>query len=176
MRGLVSTDPNCDTDVAYHEAGHAVVGFILGLSLSEVTIETRNKAPHVLLARGAGAFEDFPEEDHPDLDCQFSLGGFVAQVLWDSLRKEGSNHDIEALSKYDLEHVCGLKQDKLASGADAEEWAKQMRDKTEGILIREWNAVEAVATALLARRTLSATKIRHVIEEFRWNRGIVWRI
>jgi len=148
----------------YHEAGHAVAAFILHLSMGRkgVTIlpshETLGSA-HILTQ-----FRENPEcpqsgRTHLRMErlAIFYLSGDEAERKFSSSRRFGGHDDLHNAS------------DVLGSISTSDEVCKARlrlaRLEACDLVNCHWELIEAVATALLERKTLTPQAVRKVIED-----------
>lgn len=159
---------NRDVFVAYHEAGHAVAGWCLGVKVIWATIDADEDLPaHVKIEREKPSTchaIDRGERWHPsrfraEKRVMVLQAGEVAQLRYNprSVRLYHCMLDlygcITPLVNYALHNE---KPDTKLHYGLLYKW-------TESLIAQHWHLVEAVAKALLKHRKLSGTKIREVI-------------
>jgi hypothetical protein len=161
-------------DVAYHEAGHAVMACILGREVERVSIfhDARNGSSSWISPTGATRGETRLMPHHPRIDLSspkykalaerealVALAGNLAQ-----LKHQGEPHDMHlALSDLDgigyaAAHVGGS-SDRLNAYLD------RLALKTRLYLDVFWDKVERVADALLRCRTLSGEELSTLLRQ-----------
>jgi ATP-dependent Zn protease len=168
---------------AYHEAGHAVVGRVLGLTLGEATIipdheamiagysksfilasiadwEVRGRWRHVPLFR-ASIFE--------------LMAGREAEIVCLGRSCDGDGEDIREIEfsgRLSEAEIPGYSEKVVVE--DGREftditlpkaWLKRARTKTRGLVHRHRMAIECVAAALLEKQRLSAREIDRIIKQ-----------
>lgn len=142
------------TATAYHEAGHAVAAFVLGVPLKSVCIVPDPKAGnagHVSLGRCRS------------VDAMHKLGivavaGEAAQRRYNprSVRRHHGGGDRQAVVDFALDRTGGSEEQATLL---ARLWELQARDLVES----RWDAVQLVAKALFKRNTLDAAQIRMIL-------------
>lgn len=168
---------------AYHEAGHAVMCYLLGRGFTKVTIKPDPesdylgcvfKRPIELRKRvrdpwtGEIEYLDEPDESKAERELQIGMGGIIAEKL-----ASGRANWVGA--QFDFSHIGGIDDLILRVHSDLEVRSAYFRylwHKTRAQLEadRIWRAVEALVKALLERQTLSGKQTREIIRaEFRWD-------
>jgi hypothetical protein len=150
---------------AYHEAGHAVMAFELGLSIREVTIVPDDAGNFLGRVTGTPLGPDvmarFAEYD-PDRHLVEQLimfplaGGIAEQELTGQVENLGDEDDLT--NSFDLAlRVCG-------SDEEANLFVEGLWERTRAQIQSPptWAAVEAVAAALLGQQRLSGRKARAI--------------
>jgi ATP-dependent Zn protease len=145
---------------AYHEAGHTVVAYRLGVKIEHVSIvpdhDSRGHFAHGYLfcARGHGS-------DRANLEraIKICLAGPLAQAQFHrrSYRRHG---------RHDYDCATGLAR-YLAGSAGEREFLRYQERQTKSLVEHLWNEIDAVAQALLERDHLSGTEVKGVIAA-RW--------
>ena len=160
-----------DKDTAHHEAGHAVIGCVYGRPPSSVTI-VRNGP-----AAGKAEFDpDIPnfarsylnqspqKRAYTEARVVGELAGSAAHDLFRPGRTpdQGDEHDLRWAKE-----LIG----ELVSWEDHDKYLEQARAKAKQLLTNNWEWVQAIARALLERKTLS----RHEILDLNPNKRCVPR-
>jgi ATP-dependent Zn protease len=149
------------TAVAYHEAGHAVIGRVLGLSGEGATIVPNSYERTLGVARvsASGAIEKWEKRGKfRSLDSVY-----VADVM---TKMAGAETEAVLLGRV----AVGDSDDRLQIGMIMEEmrvpadgdWDRyeaRLRSMTRCLVRRHGARIERVAKALLAKHTLSAAQI-----------------
>jgi len=165
---------------AYHEAGHAIVGHIIGRCISEISILADTDRDY----KGYCAFDVFHEDmqgfpqwrdgsKNPECTTIMYAGTIALRVLceirgWNYQHWRGIDHaDFDAIYLCSLE--MGLSDDELL--AMEQRCQQQARD----ILTSHWNAVEALAAALLERGRLLGTEAHEMIRQTLGETSADWR-
>jgi ATP-dependent Zn protease len=141
--------------VAFHEAGHAVVAYRLGVEVEYVTIVPDHFArAHVALgdlfwAHGRGS-------DRANLEraIKIDLAGPLAEVRALGRRRGG---------RTDYERASGLAR-YLAGAAGEREFLRHMERRIRALIECYWSEIERVAAALLERDELRGAEVKDVIE------------
>jgi hypothetical protein len=170
---------------AYHEAGHALVGHVIGRYIEEVSIAMRGDG-----YGGYCRFSSFIEDanNHPEwrddlgnpelitiyyagmLATAYACAPYVTSDEGESCVEypQGSERD-------DLEHIHRL----LTQIGTNEQQRKTMRDagwkRAQQILSKYWAAVDALATALLKRERLGGRAAHRLIWQTRGYPEADWR-
>jgi hypothetical protein len=142
-----------DERTAYHEAGHAVVALLLGLSL-----ESASARPLWLDGRfygGVVRFRDYPAD--VDSWCRMLLAGEAAEVL----RFGGTTAD-----------SCGRDLDQARRWAvwkgesDPDAYLRQQAAEVRELLRQpvNWAAVRLLAKALMSQEVLGGAAVREVTD------------
>jgi ATP-dependent Zn protease len=151
----VTMEPIPDQATAYHEAGHAVLAFILGRPVHRVSILPGQD--HVGVCKfGKSAYR--PSEDWLEREILIALGGIAAEArltgtyAWDAAAR-------------DQQYVRRLAV-KRAGEARAEKLERRLLAKAEHHLADEgcWRAVELIAAELLRHREISGRTALHLFE------------
>jgi ATP-dependent Zn protease len=148
------------TATAYHEAGHVVMGCVLGRIPQFVTI-----IPDGARAVGKAQYdgdippyarryldESQPKKRYTEMRVLTELAGSVAL----DFKEPGRTHDPS--DTHDA-HIAKQLVEELVSWGDHTLYLAEARQKTATLLQQHWRKVEAVAQALLQRDTLSRDDI-----------------
>jgi hypothetical protein len=152
--GLVDNDP---IRTAVHEAGHAVVAFVLGRPIHEVSIRPRGRFAGVCkFQKGKGR----PTEDHIDREMQISLAGVAAEIR--HLGKADARG-----AQTDLIRSMNMALERTGSKERAERLVRRTIDRALHLLDQpgHWNAVEVLLALLIEHETISGRAVRHAVEE-----------
>jgi hypothetical protein len=168
-RKLPRSAPSTDAATAYHEAGHVVMDWCLGLGVRGVSIvRDGDSAGHVQGKRinpRTGRAIDQGYRWHPsrfvaEKHAMSLLAGEAAQRRYSplSVRRRHSEDDLAKcdalLGKYDPDR----------EKPEAKFHCLLLRKWTVSVIEQHWHLVEAVAGALLNHRELSGAQIRAVID------------
>ena len=129
--------------IAHHEAGHAVIAVVQGLGLRHARIAPE---PEVLTNAALNGVAWPCVEER----ARFYCGGFCADRHYSPscASRANSEHDLrEAL------HLLDCSAARLACAIH----------ETDRLIVAHWRAVEAVATALLERESLTAMELHRII-------------
>lgn len=163
--------------VAIHEAGHAVIGRVLGLSCGGASIvenETEGEAgyaiggcPEATLAMWEARYMTLFKVSQLPIRCRSSVDRRSAYRGTIMLRMAGAEAEIEILGE--CEGGDGNDRyliEMMANAGDAqfsfELWQRyepRMRRQVRRLIRKHRNAIERVAAALLVHRTLSGEEI-----------------
>lgn len=148
-------EPTSDEATAYHEAGHAVLAFMLGRPVQCVSILADRE--HLGVCEfGKEVYR--PSEDWLEREILIALGGIAAEArltgvhAWDAAARDQQNVRRLAVQR--------------AGERRAERLERRMLAKAEHLLADEgsWRAVELIARELLSRREISGRTARHLFE------------
>jgi hypothetical protein len=149
--------------VAYHEAGHAVVGHVLGKTIEYVTIEPA-------LTDVAG--QTFGHTKWLDLD-QGSPDPMVLVALAGSLAEERQMGDADdwarAAERRQAEHVL-LMAKRLGRRDGPPTITPGEETRAAGMVQDCWPAVQALATALMIKPTLGRRLVAEIVKRASRNR------
>jgi len=160
---LQSSDPRA---VAYHEAGHAVVGVRLGLELlgTDVLSDDAGGRGHTRFASPGVWFSPRPghltarERDFVDRTIVTYLAGYAAESRLGVADTAGSGFDENDVLAGWISLLNEVDQEREAAIARSREKAALMLEEP-GI----WRAVGAVAARLEVARRLDADEVRSLI-------------
>lgn len=149
--------------IAYHEAGHVVVGWCMGLMPPAVSIADDNavvKAHHLPLPRKTCEFMgSYDNIGHMQAVVRIFLGGGIAQRKFNprGYRKHHGTPDyeraVEILSRF------------VSTERERDAYINLLKVQTEQLLVDIWwPQVEVLAKALLERSELSCEEAWGIIE------------
>lgn len=158
---MISNLSTHDEATAYHEAGHAVVAAIRGRPPVTVTV----------ISDGCVAGKnDFPEDWLPEFKSHFGdspqkrayietrILTTVAGTIAHDLRFPGRAHD--KADAYDENRALAILEDNAGwADADRDSYFQQLQETARGLLQTSWPWVEAVARALIVRKTISGAEV-----------------
>ena len=148
--------------IAYHEAGHAVIGRVLGMTCGVATIVPDYEAL---------------ESGHAITNVDRSISDWDARGRWRwvsmfrariMMLMAGRESEIEVFGKdadaqfgdaCDLHEIDGSLDEANVDGSQLDRW----RMRTRGLVRRHRDAITKVATALLKHRVLSAEQIDEIV-------------
>lgn len=140
---------------AYHEAGHAVVAYRLGIEVKFVTIlPTHHSGGHVthgdLFCGGAGSDDAALERA-----IKFCLAGSMAEALFYSrYRRRWTSVD----------YVCALGLASYLTGWRARDLIRHQERETKKLLNLYWKDVQQVAQALLEYGELNGIAVKGIMD------------
>ena len=146
-----------DEEVAYHEAGHAVVAHALGDRIEDITIESIEYGDGVQRGLTRHWREGTPLKKLED-ELQTAQAGWLAtKIAFDSVigRADDRRRIARAFEEYG------------AHWSDEERLALRRRGLAGALAILDfrWPAVKALAAALVEQRSLSGAEVHRIIEE-----------
>jgi ATP-dependent Zn protease len=134
---------------AYHEAGHAVVSWALGVQFDAVSIVPDNDTRGRVTCGNWFDPDDYDNADLVERHLVVTWAGPLAESIHTGTEMEPEGTDRDTLVDLAL-HVAG---------PDTTGYLMALRQRTRDALRAHWEAVTAVATALLERQTLAAAEI-----------------
>jgi ATP-dependent Zn protease len=146
---------------AYHEAGHAVMAQLCGQQLTEVEIvgdeEHTGSVRSLRFVDEEGSSRDPAIPTAPvERRLLCTVAGMVAENLVTGHRElDESCEDLDAAVQLAMKVV-----------GDCERvipYLEVVREHTEDLLRRNWDAVEALADALVERRRMSGEEVRRLL-------------
>ena len=140
---------------AYHEAGHAVIAYRLGVEVKFVTIlPTHHSGGYVtpgdLFCGGTGS-------DHAALEraIKFCLAGPMAEALF---------YPRYHRRLKSVDYVCALGLARYLTGWGAEEFIRYQERETKKLLKLYWKDVQQVAQALLEYDELTGIAVKGIMD------------
>jgi hypothetical protein len=174
--------PKPTRSTAFHEAGHAVTAAVLGLETEKVSIEPSaddagcHKLADAEYERVSSAERVFAQLEMPGFDgCRFEAKEEADQLLRRHMMvvqagEEAQRRAVPASFRHhhvragDHGRIIDLALRLTGGNSDAVEALDQdIRSETKRLLDEHWRAVEAVAEALLERRTLSGAEVQRLV-------------
>lgn len=145
-----------DEDLAYHEAGHAVMHVLNGGTVERVSIERGDPQRGVRVQPSAAA-------EMSELEARRRIAVLVAGEVALFLH---SGERRQVPDSVDREHAMQAAQaagvgDSAANAMIAEEW-DNVRDRLRDSTV--WGMVEALAQALVQRRTLEGPEVHRLTQ------------
>jgi ATP-dependent Zn protease len=147
---------------AYHEAGHAVMAYLMSRPVEKVTICAANlqtggfRLGACKMQKGRSKASSDVVED----EVLIMLAGMVAEShVTKRYCLDGAAQDLRAVRR--------LLANRAPNERQLERLAKRMLDKTEYLLSDDVNktAVQLIAQELLEKETISGRAVRHLFEE-----------
>jgi len=147
---------------AYHEAGHAVVAFLVGRPVEKVTISPAQmqtggrRLGACKVQKGRSKASSDPLED----EVLILFAGMVAErMLTGRYCLHGAAQDLRAVKR--------LLGTRAASERQLDRLSRRMLDKTEYLLSDPVNAraVELIADELVEKETVSGRAVRHFVTQ-----------
>lgn len=138
---------------AYHEAGHAVAGKVLGYPVEYATIVPPDDLEDVLGVVSFGTY----------LTPAFMASGHLSREVRGDLRER------LAFGAFAPQHSESDREDAYECARhisrNPERYLTDRRRDARRLLHSHWTAVTAIATALLARGILSGDEVRQLLKE-----------
>ena len=150
----IASDPK---RTAVHEAGHAVVAFVLGRPVHDVSIRARGRfAGLCKFQKGKGK----PTDDFVDREMQISLAGVAAEI------RHLGKADVRG-AQSDLMRAMELAMVRSGAQERAERLVRRTLNKALHLLDQpgRWPAVLVIMDELIAKETISGRAVRHAVEE-----------
>jgi ATP-dependent Zn protease len=148
-------EPTSDQATAYHEAGHAVLAFVLGRPVQCVSILPDRE--HLGICEfGKSVYR--PSEDWLEREILIALGGIAAEARFTGIYAwDAAARDHQYVSRLAVQR---------AGERRAERLQRRLLAKAEHLLSDEgcWLAVELIAAELLCHREISGRTARHLFE------------
>ena len=148
-------EPTTDQATAYHEAGHAVLAFVLGRPVQCVSI-LPDRDHDGICEFGKGVYR--PTEDWLEREILIALGGIAAEARFTGIYAwDGAARDQQYVRRLAVQR---------AGERRAERLQRRLLAKAEHLLSDKgcWLAVEFIATELLIHREISGRTARHLFE------------
>lgn len=136
--------------LAYHEAGHAVVGYALGLEIEQVTIVPSHGS------LGRCRYQGWDEEEAAE-DIETALLVLLAGAGAEEIAMQAPSRSADLSKARDLALAQGR------SEAEADEQMDRVRSRVTGFLKHHWPVVKALAAVLRDQRELDGTEAIAVI-------------
>ncbi len=163
---------------AYHEAGHAVVGHVIGRLIALVSIK------HATRYRGCCRFDSYAESTHdhdqwqkgrhnPELLTIFYAGTGAVSLLC-----EQQGWDYEILHSSDLQdeaEIERLSREMFADDAQRTIALDTCRKQASDLLTTHWDAVKTLAGELLALQWVTGAEAHTIIGEALGEKQGDWR-
>ena len=146
-----------ETRLAYHEAGHAVVAWVLDLGIKEVAMPDAKRGYSDHLRSFDDVKGEVGEKEARRRWAVMQMAGGCSQSRW---RTDIGFFGCEEDNARVIENVwrlCELTDD------DETTWRSRIQTRTNELVEKHWSQIEAVATALLERRHLSGEQATEII-------------
>lgn len=154
-QGNEDTDALLERRKAYHEAGHAVAAYCLGIKFNNMSINSFDEG------EGYTSFGEDLDKAEPEKTAIILISGYIAEKLhlkyypeleW-KVNDGKSNKDWAIFMTMSAQHNWSRPK-----------W-KELYDKAENILDRNWSTLEAVATNVLKYNILTGEEAEQIISE-----------
>lgn len=167
--------------IAYHEAGHAVVAWSLGILLKEVRIEPNGGiCKHVMVVSPMLDPELMTKSDWAKVEKKavILLAGEVAEQVGSQMAQHAGDGEIAELCRYafkatsesvspgsDREELRELVQLIFGNlGSEANDWIGRATVRTTNIVTENWQRICSLSDALVANSVLSGAEAIRTIE------------
>jgi hypothetical protein len=153
--------------VAYHEAGHAVAAFMLGMHVDLVSIETQGFPPGWPLRGGVLASfnpEGKRNRDEAERAATAGLSGEQAERLWcrrKPWRRAKSTHHVRFSG--DRAYVHEMLRPFIKDSADEDRIIKRLKEAARTLLANHWSCVEVLAAKLAEHKVLNGGEIKRLV-------------
>jgi hypothetical protein len=153
---------------AYHEAGHAVVGHVIGRLIALVSIKQATNY------RGCCRFDAYAESTHhhdqwqkghqnPELLTILYVGTVAVSLLCE--QRGGDSEVLRTSSLQDEAEIEQLSKEMFADDAQRTMALNSCRKQASELLTTHWNALKTLAGALLALQWLTGAEAYAIIGE-----------
>ena len=151
---------------AYHEAGHAVAAFMLGMHVDMVSIESEG-FPSGWPLRGE-VIANFDDDDarnrnEGEKTATAGLAGEQAERLWceqKPWRRAKSTHHVSFSG--DRAYVEARLRPFIKDSMSKRRAIKRLKDAARTLLVKHWISVEMLAARLAERKVLSGKEIERL--------------
>lgn len=151
--------------IAVHEAGHVVLGKILGIPVESATIEPTNQYVGMIVVPGRDELWDFWQRNGKDHRSLKSAGIALILTAFGGLHAteellgcyDSSDEDADAAFATQLVWAT-------FSDDEAERYIPRMRRQTRRLIRKHSNKIERVAATLVERRSLSTDELDELID------------
>lgn len=168
--------------VAWHEAGHAVIGKIFDMDISKVTITPSTSGAggvNIIIPKKMGLYSI----EEMEANIKMSYGGRVAEYLLLGDRRKvttGASSDIQQATKtiyemisyygmtdkYGMLNLAQLEVDNKVILEEAIDIANRLEKETEDLLVANKHILEKVVETLLEKETISGTELDEIFKSF----------
>jgi hypothetical protein len=138
--------------IAYHEAGHAVIGRVLGVPIRHASIEPKDLGceGHVTRVDIGRKLTKFSETD-----VIWTMAGYIAERKFTGKPSDGGRGDDAFIRYHTAQYIS---KPKLRTARN------NLRARTAELVEEHWNAIHEVALELLRVGTISGDRIDEVID------------
>lgn len=186
LQGHAREDSNRDKKemelVAWHEAGHAVIGKIFDMDISKVTITPSTSGAggvNIIIPKKMGLYSI----EEMEANIKMSYGGRVAEYLLLGDKRKvttGASSDIQHATqtihqmisyygmteKYGMVNLAQLNVDNKVILDEVVAMANRLEKETEQLLIANKHILEKVVEVLLEKETISGTELDAIFNSF----------
>lgn len=142
---------------AYHEAGHAVMAYFLGVCIKKVTIvsgkDYLGRIVHGNVLKGR--YWEFSSNSRMEKNALIALAGDIAQRLHAPRSMGGASKDHD--KAYDMATRVNTSPEAAVA------WIKWLKIRARDILKVRWNLVDSVARELVKRNEVSRDQVAAVL-------------
>ena len=160
MKGRISS-------VAYHEAGHAVAAFMLGMHVCIASIETKGCPARWHLRGGVMAsfdHEGAQNRDDAERAVTAGLAGEQAERLWCTQKpwRQAKNSRHVSFSG-DRAYVEEMLRPFIKDSLGQRRTITRLNEAARSLLAKNWSSVEVLAARLADRKVLNGTEIKRLV-------------
>ena len=150
--------------IAYHEAGHAVVGVLLGMPVERVTILPGRRQLHGVRRRtkGAAILKVRRTVAGCRKNAESSLAGPLVEERFLNAKSRQDVIDLDTLEALALAPKCRRGNDA------AYDWLADRAEKARRLIDKHWSMIGSVAACLLERKTLTHAELKDVMRSAGW--------
>lgn len=150
--------------VAYHEAGHAVIMWALGVGLNQISVgDFEGKVAGVaILPHFDPASMSKYDWARVEKKMLILLAGELAERAYNELREEDVD---EYLSVHDRRELAELREkfgEHKFPPIDLSE--KTLKDKADSLIVKHWDRIQALAEKLMSNQEMSGHQAVQIIE------------
>lgn len=156
-------DGERDLLAAFHEAGHAVMAWHLGVRLSRVTIKSGVGTTGMTYLSGR-----LPKDDYGTMtpEMQRQIENYILVAVAGAIAEEihtGTEHQID--NSVDIRNACLVAGILTPEIDEMEAFINWLQIRARNTLKFRWKVVAQVADELMRRKTLQAQTLQKVIAE-----------
>ncbi len=151
---------------AYHEAGHAVAAFVLGMHVDLASIETHGFPPGWLLRGGVIANfgnKDAQTRNQAEKAATAGLAGEQAERLWCEQKPWRHARSTRHVSfSGDRAYVKAMLRPFIKDSRTKQRTIKRLKDAARTLLVKHWIPVEMLAARLAECKVLNGKEIERL--------------
>lgn len=128
--------------VAYHEAGHAVIVYLMGRRVLNIQI-----FPHIVHGYNGNVIDDSDDNLSSLEDIKKTIRVLYGGVIAESIKYSSSDAKTSGIGLTDKGRIA-----KLLENEDIEEQKEFLKEETKRLLTKNWQIVEDLAEVLIQNR------------------------